>query len=100
MSKIDFVFVALGIFCYLTTMLRLRDQDSRVAQYEELQKKKKLYADFMLEQKRKETLAKAAEERKSKRKLDFKQMASTMERLSEMSDQEVMRQSRITSGKY
>jgi hypothetical protein len=100
MNKIDFVFIILGIYCYFSTMSKLKEQSHKMVQYEDMQKKKKLYADYKLEQKRRETLAKAAEERKRKRSVDFQKMASTIEMLSNLSDQEVMRQSHITSGKF
>jgi hypothetical protein len=100
MNKIDFVFVILGIYCYFSTMSKLKEQSHKMVQYEDMQKKKKLYADYKQEQKRRETLAKAAEERKRKRSVDFQKMASTIEMLSNLSDQEVMRQSHITSGKF
>jgi hypothetical protein len=100
MSKIDFVFVVLGIFCYFSTMMKLKEQATKVAQYEELQKKKRVYANHMQEQKKRESLAKAAMEKKQKRKADIQGMASTIEQLAAISDMEVMRQSRITNGKY
>ncbi len=100
MSKIDLVFVLIGIFCYFSTIMRLRYQDVRLAQYVENQKKKQAYASHMIDLKRRESLAKAAEERKSRRKLDFQQMQNTIELLSNMSDEEVMRKSRVTNGKY
>jgi hypothetical protein len=81
-------------------MSKLRDQARKMLQYEDIQKKKKLYTDYKVEMKRRENLAKAAEERKRKRSIDFKKMASTVEMLSNLSDQEVMRKSHITSGKF
>ncbi|MDR2105650.1 MAG: hypothetical protein LBP51_07855 [Deferribacteraceae bacterium] len=100
MSKIDFVFIVLGLYCYFSTMSKLKDQSQKLRQYEDLQKKKKQFADYKLELKRRENMAKLAEERKRKRNVDFQKMASTVEMLSNLSDQEVMRQSHITSGKY
>ncbi len=100
MNRIDFVFIALGVFCYFATMMQLKDMAGRAEQIEEINKKKAQYANYMLDQKRRESLKKQAEERKNKRKVDFQQMASTVEMLSNLSDQEVMRQSKVTSGKY
>jgi hypothetical protein len=100
MSKIDFVFVILGIFCYFSTMMKLKEQDTKVAQYEEIQKKKRVYANYMQEQKKRESLAKAATEKRNKRKMDIQGMTSAMEQLTALSDIEVMRQSHITNGKY
>jgi hypothetical protein len=100
MNKIDFVFVLLGIYCYFSTMSKLKDQVYKMSQYEQMQKKKKQYADYKLEMKRRESLAKAAEDRKKRRSIDLQKMASTVEMLSNLSDQEVMRQSHITSGKF
>lgn len=100
MTRVDVVFILLGIFCYFSISMQLKEQDGRLQKYEETQKKKKLYADYMLEQKRRESLKKAAEERRRRNKVDFQSMASTVEMLSNFSDQEVMRRSRITSGKF
>ncbi|MDR2883990.1 MAG: hypothetical protein LBV09_02660 [Deferribacteraceae bacterium] len=100
MSKIDLVFTILGVFCYVSIYLQFRDQRGRVEMYEQAQQKKLRYASFMQEQKRREAAAKLAEEKKRRRKADFDNMASTVERLSNISDQEVMRKSKITSGKF
>ncbi|MDR2401698.1 MAG: hypothetical protein LBD73_08625 [Deferribacteraceae bacterium] len=100
MNKIDFVFIALGLYCYFSTMSKLKEQSQKMLQYEDMQKKKKLYADYKLELKRREDMARAAEERKRRRSVDFQKMASTVEMLSNLSDQEVMRKSHITSGKF
>ena len=100
MSRVDFVFVALGIFCYFATMMELKTATVRAAQFDEINKKKKLYNDHMIEQKHIELLKKQAEERKLKHKVNFKQMASTVEMLSNLSDQEIMRKSKVTSGKF
>ena len=100
MTKIDIVFVLIGIYCYFSITYQLRVQNAKAAEFDELQKKKELYANKLIEQKRRESLAKAAAERKQRNKIDMKAMASTVEMLSNFSDQEVMRQSKVTSGKY
>lgn len=100
MTKIDIVFFLIGVFCYFSIMMRLKEQDSRSAQYTLMQEKKQKYAHRIIEQKKKETMAKAVEERKRRRKIDFEHLAGTVEMLSNLSDQEVMRKSRITSGKF
>ncbi|MDR2870462.1 MAG: hypothetical protein LBV04_08435 [Deferribacteraceae bacterium] len=99
MTKVDFLFYAFGIFCYFSIIFEMKSQQLKVEQYNELQKKKEIYASRMIEQKRQDALAKATEERKAKNKVDLRSMTSTMEKLSAMSDQEIMRKSKVTSGK-
>ena len=100
MSRVDFVFIALGIFSYFSILMKLKDDIVKATKYAELSKKKQIYADHMFEQKRLEMLKKQAAERKMKSRLNFDQLANTVEMLSNISDQEIMRSSKITSGKY
>lgn len=98
MSKVDLFFYALGIFCYFSIIFQMKSQQAKVDQYNELQKKKEIYASRMIEQKRLDAIAKANEERRAKNKVDLKSMTSTMEKLSAMNDQEIMRKSKVTNG--
>ena len=100
MAKVDIIFYMLGIFCYFSISYQMKVQQAKVEEYNELQKKKEIYANRLIEQKRREAAEKAVEERKKKNKVDMKSMRNTMEMLSSISDQEVMRQSKVTSGKY
>ena len=100
MSKVDFVFIAIGIFCYFATTMRLKEEANRAAKQAEINKKKQVYSNHMWEQKRIEMLRKQAIERKQRSKVNFAQLANTVEILSDISDQEVMRRSKVTSGKY
>jgi response regulator of citrate/malate metabolism len=77
----------------------MKSQQNKVDAYIELQKKKELYAQRMMEQKRLDAIAKATAERKSKNKVDLKSMANTMEKMSAMADEEIMRKSKVTNGK-
>lgn len=96
MNKIDAVFYLIGIACYFLTMYGFREQHDRIAKYEELQKKKDMYATRLIESKRAEAMKRAAEEKKKRIKgPDIASMTNTMQVLSDISDQEVMRQSRV-----
>lgn len=97
MSKVDLLFVILGIFCYFSILLKLKEQTVMRERYEALMEKRKKYAGMLAEQKLKEGMRKAAAERKQQRKSEFNNIASAAEMLSKLSDQEVMRQSRVTS---
>ena len=100
MNRIDLVFIMLGIFSYFSIMMNLKEAANRASKYAEINKKKQIYADHVFEQKRMETMKKQAAERKLKNKTNFAQLANTVEILSNISDQEIMRKSKVTSGKY
>jgi Tfp pilus assembly protein PilO len=100
MSRVDFVFIALAIFSYFSIMMELKEASDKNSKYEELNRKKQIYAERMFEMKRLETMKKQAAERKLKHKVNFEQLANTVEMLSNISDEEVKRKSRVTSGKF
>ncbi|GAB7140232.1 hypothetical protein RsTz2092_01800 [Deferribacterales bacterium RsTz2092] len=69
MGKIDILFYGLGLFCYLSIMISLRDQSEKLAEYEEYFKKRAIYADRLVEQRRREAEARNVASRKSKNRL-------------------------------
>jgi hypothetical protein len=91
----DVLFYLLGIFCYLAILTRFKENNRRYNEYVTLAKKRQAYSNHMLEEKRREFLARKTEERKKLNQPDYQAMASTVEFLSDMSDKEVMRKSRV-----
>ena len=99
MEKVDILITLLGVASYLAIMMDLRNYERRLAQFEELQEKKRQFNQRMLEKKKADHAREVAAEKRAARQNEVAQLSGVVEKLGAFQDAEIMRQSRITSNK-
>ncbi|MBQ3032780.1 MAG: hypothetical protein IJD28_00235 [Deferribacterales bacterium] len=99
MEKVDILIALLGVASYVAIMMDLRSYERRLKQFEEIQEKKRLYTQRLLEKKKAERARELAAEKRAARQNEVAQLSGVVEKLGAMEDAEVMRKSRVTGGK-
>lgn len=99
MEKVDILIALLGLASYMAIMMDLRSYEQKLAQYEEIQEKKRQYSQRLLERRKADRARELAAERRAARQQEAAQLSGVVEKLGALEDEEVMRKSRITSGK-
>lgn len=99
MEKVDILIALLGFASYVAIMLDLRGYERKLAQYEEIQEKKRQYTLRLLEKRKADKARELAAEKRMARQQEVAQLSGVVEKLGALEDKEVMRKNRITSGK-
>ena len=99
MERIDILIGLLGIASYIAIVMDLRSYERRLIQFEEIQQKRRLYTQRLLEKRKAERARELAAERRAARQSEVAQLSGVVEKLGAMEDAEIMRKNRVTSGK-
>lgn len=99
MEKVDILITLLGIASYIAIMMDLRNYERKLALFEELQEKKRIFNQRLLEKKKADHARELAAEKRIARQQEVAQLSGVVEKLGAINDAEIMRQSRITNNK-
>lgn len=99
MEKVDILITLLGIASYIAIMMDLRNYERKLALFEELQEKKRIFNQRLLEKRKADHARELAAEKRIARQQEVAQLSGVVEKLGAINDAEIMRQSRITNNK-